>query len=142
MLNTSKGDHQGPIKTKNQHLKDQSMGFDGDYFNLVEPSMVTEDTADITVKKADNTVKKTQASVLSLKDLKSPPPGGKHSGGPLTPVDSPRAAIEKIIHGSNSPNRGDGVVRSQSGMELDGDEYNPLTGRNTNRMQTEMHYNE
>jgi hypothetical protein len=45
-------------------LKDQSIGFDGDYFNLVEPSMVTEETADKTL---DKTVNKT--TISGLKDL-------------------------------------------------------------------------
>ena len=91
-------------------MKDQSLGFDGDYFNLVEPSMVTETTADKTVDKSlDKSVNK--PTISGLKDLK--PASPKVDQGPLTPVDSPRTAIEKIIQGkSKSPNKDGGVARS------------------------------
>lgn len=46
------------------------------------------------------------------------PPGNKMGSGPLTPVDSPRREIEKIIQ-NTSP--GGGVAKSQSGLILDGE---------------------
>jgi hypothetical protein len=64
---------------------------------------------------ADQTLNKTLKTHDSKKDLKPPPPEGKkHSAGPLTPVDSPRTAIEKIIQGKSpglAKNEG-GVARS------------------------------
>ena len=49
-----------------------------------------------------------------------PPPANKMGSGPLTPVDSPRREIEKIIQ-STSP--GGGVAKSQSGILLDGEQH-------------------
>lgn len=60
------------------------MGFDGDYFNLVEPSFVS------TAKTADQTVTRV-------------PSGKVYDGGPLSPIDSPRAIIEKAIQQKTSP---------------------------------------
>ena len=60
----------------------------------------------VTGNTADNTLNKTQVS--SKKELRPPPPGNI-SPGPLTPVDSPRAAIEKIIQ-RKSPGKGEGGV--------------------------------
>lgn len=51
--------------------------------------------------------------------------------GPLTPVDSPRAAIEKVIQQKASP--GGGIVKNMSGLKLEGEEYDPLTARAQHR---------
>lgn len=100
----------GPIKTDNEILRNQSIGFDQDYFNLMEPSMMT--------LKNDTTADMTKESIPK-RDGRAP--HKPVDAGPLTPVDSPRAEIEKAINDNTRKSPTGGVAKSQSNAQFDGE---------------------
>lgn len=79
--------------------------------------------------KNDTTADMTKDTIPKKEGRKSPPARPVVDAGPLTPVDSPRAEIEKAINDNTRKSPTGGIAKSQSNAKLEGEQtpvYNQM----------------